>query len=323
MPLQRKAKVFQVSRKKDEHQDFIACILETIREPFLVLDRHFHVIKASKNFCRSFALSKSDIEGRLLFSIGKGEWDIAQLKQLLKQVKKENTTIEEFLVEHHFSSVGERVFLLNARKVVAQKKGNSKILLAFEDITKRKKKDDEILRLAMTDPLTGLSNRNSFMSGLDRAIKVARRYGHGISLMSIDLDKFKEINDTHGHPAGDQLLKHVAAILTHKIREVDQVARLGGDEFAVILGGVTEKEVVNKIAQNYIHKIKKPTYIQGTGLKIGASIGIAHFPEDADNALDLIKRADNALYCAKNEGRNTLRLYKNNLESSHTDNPND
>lgn len=298
----------------DDQHDLIECILETVREPFLVLDHHCHVIKASKNFCRSFALKRGDVEGRLLFAVGDGEWDIQELKRLLEQVKKENTTIEEFLVEHHFSSVGQRVILLNARKVIAQKEGDQKILLAFEDITERKKKDDEILRLAMTDPLTGLSNRNSFMSGLERAIKVARRYGHGISLLIVDLDKFKAANDCHGHPIGDQLLIHVATILTHKIREVDQVARLGGDEFAVILGGVTENETVNKIAKNFINHIQKPFRIEGCELKIGASIGIAHFPENSDNALDLIKCADNALYRAKNEGRNTFRIYKSNME---------
>lgn len=300
--------------KLDDQHDLVECILETVREPFLVLDRHCHVIKASKNFCRSFGLKRGDVEGRLLFVVGDGEWDIPKLKLLLEQVKKENTTIDEFLVEHHFSTVGQKVFLLNARKVIAQKEGDQKILLAFEDITERKKKDDEIFRLATTDPLTGLSNRNSFMSGLERAIKVARRYGHGISLLIVDLDKFKAVNDCHGHPVGDQLLKHVAAILTHRIREVDQVARLGGDEFAVILGGVTQKEIVNKIAENFISHIKKPIHIEGCELKIGASIGIAHFPENSDKAFDLIKCADDALYCAKNEGRNTFRIYKSNME---------
>ncbi len=303
-----------MSEAIDDQHDLIGCILETVREPFLVLDRHFYVIKASKNFCRSFAINREDIEGHLLFTIGDGEWDIQKLKLLLEQVKKVNSTIEEFLVEHHFSTVGKKVFLLNARKVIAQKEDDQKILLAFEDITERKKKDDEILRLAMTDPLTGLSNRNSFMSGLERAIKVARRYGHGISLLIVDLDKFKAVNDCYGHPIGDQLLKHVAAILIHKIREVDQVARLGGDEFAVILGGVIMKETVNKIAKNFISHINKPFHIESCELKIGASIGIAHFPENSDDALDLIKCADNALYRAKNEGRNTFRIYKRDIE---------
>lgn len=303
-----------MSDKTDEQNDLIECILETIREPFLVLDRHFYVIKASKNFCSSFAIKRRDAEGHLLFSIGDGEWDIDQLKRLLNQVNKENTTIEKFLVEHDFSTLGKKVFLLNARKVIAQKDGDQKILLAFEDITERKKKDDEILRLAMTDPLTGLSNRNSFMSGLERAIKVARRYGHGISLMIIDLDKFKQVNDCHGHPVGDELLINIAAILSNKIREVDQVARLGGDEFAVILGGVTRKETVNKIAQNFIDQIESPFFIENFELNIGASIGISHFPDDSENAIDLIKYADAALYCAKNEGRSTLRTYNKSMK---------
>jgi len=298
-----------MANKTGDQYDLISCILETIREPFLVLDKDFCIIKASKNFCHSFALKKDSVEGQPLFTISNGEWNIRKLVTLLKQVKKDNTTIEEFLVEHHFSTLGERTFLLNARKVIAQKKGNSKILLAFEDITERKKKDDAILRLAMTDPLTGLSNRNSFMTDLDRAIKVARRYELGVSLMIIDLDKFKQVNDNHGHPAGDQLLKNVAAILTNKIREADQCARLGGDEFAVILGGVTNKRTANKIAQKLITQIGKDEHYQNFKIEIGASIGIAHFPEDANNALDLIKCADDALYCAKDEGRNTVRTY--------------
>ncbi|MDV7338904.1 sensor domain-containing diguanylate cyclase [Terasakiella sp. A23] len=297
----------------NNQQDLIECILETIREPFLVLDRHYNVIKASKNFCHSFGLNKPDVENQLLFNVGEGEWDIAKLKRLLDEVMTKGTTIEAFLVEHRFSDIGDKVFLLNARTVIAQEESDLKILLAFEDITERKKKDDEILRLAMTDPLTGLSNRNSFTSGLERAIKFARRYGHGISLLIIDLDKFKAVNDHHGHPVGDQLLKQVAAILTSRIREVDQVARLGGDEFAVILGGVTKKEMVNEIAQNYINKIMEPFHIEKSEILIGASIGLAHFPENANNATNLIKCADVALYSAKKDGGNIFRVYQGYL----------
>ncbi|NVK20149.1 MAG: diguanylate cyclase [Methylocystaceae bacterium] len=303
-----------MSDEGNNQQDLIECILETIREPFLVLDRHFHVIKASKNFCHSFGLSKADVENQLLFNVGEGEWDIAKLKRLLDEVLTKGTTIEAFLVEHHFSDIGDKVFLLNARTVIAQQESDLKILLAFEDITERKKKDDEILRLAMTDPLTGLSNRNSFITGLDRAIKLARRYDHGMSLLIIDLDRFKAVNDCYGHPIGDQLLQHVAGLLTRRVREVDQVARLGGDEFAIILSGVTENETVNQIAQKYINQLKKTFLIMGCEIQIGASIGISHFPENADNTVELIRCADKALYVAKNEGRNRFKVYCDDME---------
>jgi len=298
-----------VTDTNDNQQDLIECILETIREPFLVLDHNFFVIKASKNFCYSFGLKKSDVEAQLLFNVGEGEWHIAKLKSLLERIMMRDTTIEEFVVENHFSELGDKVFLLNARKVIGQKENDLKILLAFEDITERKIKDDEILRLAMSDPLTGLSNRNSFIIGLDRAIKLARRYDHGMSLLIIDLDRFKAVNDCYGHPIGDQLLQHVAGVLTRRVREVDQVARLGGDEFAIILGGVTKKETVNQIAQKYINQLKKTFLIMGCEIQIGASIGISHFPEDADNTTDLVGCADKALYVAKNEGRNQFKVY--------------
>jgi len=303
-----------VTENKHIQHDLIECILETIREPFLVLDRHCYIVKASRNFCNSFTLDKSEVEGQLLYAIGKGEWDIPNLKKLLKEVISKGKTIEAFLVESHFSELGDKVFLLNARKVVAQEENDVKVLLAFEDITERKKKDDEILRLAMSDPLTGLSNRNSFETGLDRAIKLARRYAHTMSLLIIDLDQFKIVNDHFGHPVGDLLLKHVSNLLTQRIREVDQVARLGGDEFAIILGGVTNKETVNQIAQRYIAQIKKPLHIMGHNIQIGASIGIAYFPEDANTPTGLIQCADTALYVAKNEGRNKYQAYNETLE---------
>ena len=168
--------------------------------------------------------------------------------------------------------------------------------------------------MALTDPLTGLANRNRFGSKLEEAIKMGRRFKLGIALLLLDLDHFKQINDTYGHPMGDALLQAVAAVLACEVREVDTVSRLGGDEFAVILEGVNEIEDAERLAQRYLEILRQPFDIMDHSFTIGTSLGIVHFPTDADSAVDMVRRADLALYQAKEEGRNTYRTFTLELE---------
>ena len=154
-------------------------------------------------------------------------------------------------------------------------------------------------RQAVTDSLTGLPNRRLFNDRVERALALARREGHQVAVMIIDLDRFKEVNDTLGHGSGDVLLQEIAARLTDCVRESDTIARLGGDEFAVLLPEVTDPAGAALVATALGAAIAEPVLLEGLSLDTEASIGIALFPGDGDDVAHLLQRADVAMYTAK------------------------
>jgi diguanylate cyclase (GGDEF)-like protein len=184
-------------------------------------------------------------------------------------------------------------------------------LTILEDITERKRAEAEIVHLARHDVLTGLANRAEFNQRLEEATKRLKRGGASITVMMVDLDRFKTINDTLGHPAGDALLIEVGRRLKSTIRETDVLARLGGDEFAIIQeGGDSQHEGAIALALRVIAEISKPFDLNGFEANIGTSIGIAMAPEHGSEGEGLLKSADLALYTAKTEGRNDYRIYR-------------
>ncbi|MCK9635853.1 MAG: EAL domain-containing protein [Methylobacter tundripaludum] len=174
----------------------------------------------------------------------------------------------------------------------------------FSDITKRKQSEELIWRQANFDPLTGLPNRSMFRDRLEQAVKKTHRVNSSLALMFIDLDRFKEINDTLGHEVGDALLVDAAQRLIHCVRDTDTVARLGGDEFTVILGDLDAIDSAERIAQSILNSLAQPFQLGSERSQISASIGITFYPKDATELEDLLKNADQAMYAAKDKGRN-------------------
>jgi diguanylate cyclase (GGDEF)-like protein len=157
--------------------------------------------------------------------------------------------------------------------------------------------------LALHDELTGLPNRRLFQDRLTNALARARRNGEHAALLMVDLDQFKKVNDTRGHHVGDLLLKHVSAVFKSRIRRSDTVARTGGDEFCVILGEPTSRADAEDVASSLLHLLKEPMRLNDQTMKIGASIGIAVFPEDAQDAETIIIEADLRMYEDKQASR--------------------
>jgi diguanylate cyclase (GGDEF)-like protein len=189
-----------------------------------------------------------------------------------------------------------------------------------EDITERRRAEAEIVHLARHDVLTGLANRGEFNAKLEEASKRLKRNGGTVTVMMLDLDKFKAVNDTLGHPAGDQLLVEVGRRLQSTIRETDVLARLGGDEFAIIQEGEpNQHEGAIALALRIINGISQPFDLNGHEAGVGTSIGIALAPENGVEPEELLKSADLALYDAKANGRNDFRIYHPTmLEIAHT-----
>jgi diguanylate cyclase (GGDEF)-like protein/PAS domain S-box-containing protein len=182
-------------------------------------------------------------------------------------------------------------------------------VLAVRDITERNEASARIAHLAYHDTLTGLPNRAVFNEHLSRTVDRARRGGQPVALLCIDLDGFKAANDVYGHPAGDALLKAVAARLRGVIRGVDLVARLGGDEFAIVQAGGIQPDHAGLLAERVLRQLEEPFEIGAEVVRISASIGIATLAGGAGDPETLIKNADIALYRAKSDGRGVARFY--------------
>lgn len=170
------------------------------------------------------------------------------------------------------------------------------------DITTVKTEQDNIQFKAYHDTLTNLPNRLLFMDRLDLYLKLAKRNNNSVALMYIDLDKFKPINDTYGHAIGDVILCMAAKRINNAIREMDTVARIGGDEFAAIFIDVKSETEIKSIAQKVINSLNSIFVVEKYELSLSASIGIAFYPKDSDNLVDLIALADKAMYIAKEKG---------------------
>ncbi len=170
--------------------------------------------------------------------------------------------------------------------------------------------------MAQHDALTGLPNRALFDDRMEQALNAARRDHARLALMFIDLDKFKPINDTLGHAAGDFVLKEVATRIGSAIREADTAARIGGDEFVVVLRNIQKQEDALAIAEKIRQAINRPVDMDGRALTVSASIGIACYPEHGADILELSGHADAAMYRAKAAGRDAVALYEKNANET-------
>jgi diguanylate cyclase (GGDEF)-like protein len=177
-----------------------------------------------------------------------------------------------------------------------------------KDVTEQCRAEQRIAHMARHDALTGLPNRLLFREHMDQAIAAPERE-NGVAVLSIDLDCFKEVNDTHGHPAGDALLRGVADRLRRCAGD-GMVARLGGDEFAMIRVGAHNVEDLFALADRILKTLGEPMKIEGHDIRVGSSIGIAIAPAHGNDSDELLKHADTALYRAKADGRRTFRLFE-------------
>lgn len=182
-------------------------------------------------------------------------------------------------------------------------------IVQIEDITLRKQAEAAIRNLAYHDTLTNLPNRRLLMDRIMQAISVAKRRHHMIAIMFLDLDKFKEVNDTMGHDVGDELLRAVSTRLINLLREEDTIARISGDEFVIVLHEINKTSDARHVAEKINHELISPFIIDDNEITVGVSIGITIYPNDGDDPLVLLKNADTAMYAAKNLGPNKYQFY--------------
>ncbi|MDO8413409.1 MAG: EAL domain-containing protein [Gallionellaceae bacterium] len=186
----------------------------------------------------------------------------------------------------------------------------------FSDITEQKQSEELIWKQANFDTLTGLPNRRMFRDRLEQELKKEHRAGLSLALLLIDLDNFKEINDTLGHHVGDELLVEAARRISTCARESDTVARLGGDEFTIVLPHLVNSSHVERVAWEVITKLSEPFYLGSEVAYLSASIGVTLYPADATEVEQLLKNADQAMYVAKNQGRKCFSYFTQSLQES-------
>jgi len=183
----------------------------------------------------------------------------------------------------------------------------------FRDITERKLAEQKIAHLAHYDYLTDLPNRALFLDNLEHSLSLARRNTYKVAVLFLDLDGFKQVNDTLGHDGGDLLLQGVANRLKELIRASDTVARVGGDEFIFVLNNIGSDENAALMANKIIVALSEPFELKGKQCHVGGSIGISIYPDDSKDSETLIKQADDAMYLAKRSGKNTYKFYRDML----------
>ncbi|MEW6187806.1 MAG: diguanylate cyclase [Thermodesulfobacteriota bacterium] len=211
---------------------------------------------------------------------------------------------------YEFRVVGKdgRIMWILETVTSIQYQGFKATLGSLMDISQRKESEETIRRLAFQDSLTGLPNRVLFHDRLSQALAQAGRNKQGLTLMMIDLDNFKEVNDQYGHQQGDRLLKEMGQRLLNFLRKSDTVARMGGDEFMILLPDTGQVPDAQRIAEKLLEVFQQPMVLEGGTVQVSASIGLALYPKDGVDGATLIKNADRAMYRAKAEGRNRIAV---------------
>lgn len=294
--------------------DLFRELVERSGEAFVVLGPSGEVRFTSPNVARIVGGDPTQLSenGGLLDSVRQP--DRRRALEALSRVRREPgaTVTVEVRAWHTDGSAS----FLEARGVnLVENPAVGGILVTLRDITPRKTFETEIQHLAYYDALTGLANRRFFFEQGAKALSMARRHGQPAAVLYIDLDQFKQVNDTLGHEVGDTLLKRVADGLRRSLRESDVLARLGGDEFAVVLTEVRDVEAAARVARRILGSMPGSAVAESHEVPVGASVGIAMYPEDAEELEDLLKAADLSMYRAKTEAGG-IQFYRPELRTA-------
>lgn len=219
--------------------------------------------------------------------------------------------------ERWITASGQSFFVEYSCEITTNEAGDKTgAVVMFQDVSERRAIEERLIRLANYDPLTNLANRAYFQDSLERAVARALRTQQQLAIFFLDLDRFKTINDSLGHDAGDVLLKTVGERLSHCIRAGDVAARIGGDEFAIILHDIASVVAISSIAEKVIATVQQPLTLNGKQITTSTSIGISVFDNLEMSTNDLVKAADTAMYYAKEQGRNNYQFFQSRMQKS-------
>ncbi|GLR65192.1 sensor domain-containing diguanylate cyclase [Marinospirillum insulare] len=294
--------------KSTEELRLVASVFEGTREAIAVTDADMRLIKVNSAFSQITGFQSDEALDKDLQSFF---YQKKAIEKLYLKIKQSLEVKESWQGEIWYQCKdGEQLPVLQSISTLLDDQGQViNYIHIFNDISESKAQEERVNYLAHYDQLTDLPNRTLINRRIKKAVEKARINNQGLAILFMDLDHFKEVNDTLGHPVGDLLLKAVAQRLKGKLREQDTLGRLGGDEFLAILDHSANTEASGAVAKKIIHSLVQPFELEGNQIQIGVSVGIAIYPKDGHTADELIKNADIAMYRAKDAGRNTHRYF--------------
>jgi len=297
-------------------RDFLLQIMDGTADPIFVKDRSCRWVLVNEAFCNFLGQPREALIGKSANDFFTQEQSVSLAsKDELAFTTGETNISEETLVDAHGTV---RDYQIKKTPFVSAD-GQELLIGVIRDITELNEHRQRMHQMAFYDALTGLPNRALFNDRLHQLVTDAAWHDQQAGVMLLDLDRFKTVNDTLGHPAGDQLLFEAAQRITQCVRAYDTVARLGGDEFAILLPDIRAAEDLGRIANKILEAFQAPFVLEGKEVFSSASVGIAVFPDDHNTADDLVRLADAAMYYAKRSGRNNFRFYSKELTASSSE----
>lgn len=308
--------VIDITERKQSEQklQLSATVYRAIGEAIMIADSNNRIIAINPAFTQLTGYTEQEAVGRSTKLLKSGRHDMAFYRDLWHTLEKTGRWQGEVWNRR---KNGEEYFEWLMINTIYDSNGEVQQRIAiFSDITDQKLAEQTIWKQANFDSLTGLPNRRLFQDRLEQGIKKNHRTGLPMALMLLDLDRFKEVNDTLGHDMGDILLKEGARRLSSCVRETDTVARLGGDEFTIILSELLDPGNVERIAQDILKKLAEPFHLKHEVAYVSASIGITLYPNDGEGIDTLLKNADQAMYASKNQGRNRYNYFTPSMQEA-------
>lgn len=301
-------------RHRKEQKRLSARVITSIADGVMVTDARRRLVFVNAAFSRVTGYSAYEALGRTPSMLRSGRQNAAFYAEMWRQIDETGHWQGEIWNRRKNGEIYPELLSVSAVRNAGGEIVN--YVGVFNDISASKLYEERLHRLAYHDPLTGLANRLLFLERFREALGRARRQKQQIAVLFLDLDHFKNINDSLGHDVGDLLLQAAAARISDNVREIDTVARFGGDEFAVLLEMIDDDGGAGTVARKLVDALALPFQVAESRLQISASIGIGCYPRDGAAPEALIKNADTAMYRAKTEGRNNYRFFSHDMNAS-------
>lgn len=299
-------KLKQVQAELRESEERYRIIAEHSHDIIKVLHSNGQITYASPSHEKVIGFKPDELVGKTFFNTIHKE-DVEQIRKQFESSIAENSMCQAQF--RQYTKDGSWIWVEAIFTPVSSKEGLvQQYTVAARDITQRKRDEEELQNYASLDSLTGVYNRRMFTEFIDKEIAAAKHSCRSFAVMYMDIDKFKEVNDSYGHEIGDELLKQFVQRLMKATRKSDMIARMGGDEFTILLSGINSLKEVTEVAERIQQELRMPYHLQGHMIRATSSNGIAFYPHHGESTQVLLRHADRALYKAK-ENRNTYHIY--------------
>ena len=292
-----------------EQLAFIQQLIEAVPQPIFFKDAQGHYLGVNRAWERFFGIAREKFIGKSVFELYPDDPELARKHHARDQELFANPGSQSYEATIRDAQRGRRETIYNKATFNRADGSVAGLIGTITDITEQRRVEEQVRHMAHHDALTQLPNRSLLQDRVGQAIAKAKRNDEVLALLFIDLDRFKTINDSRGHSVGDRLLQAVAARLLGCTRAADTVARIGGDEFVVLLGDLDHPETARHVAQKLLEALSAPLELDGHGLQVTPSIGIAVYPRDGEDVETLMRNADTAMYHAKRVGRNNSQFF--------------